>query len=211
MTAAMGAMGPQDQPMEEAGRQGDTDLGHLTPGEIVLPVELVTARGAMEKLSAMFEEAGMDIEEFTVGHEKNKTNPETGYPEFFSLSKMFTGKSRSQRRRDAESAVEAKTRRQNEAHYARVMAALQEQREASTKKTKADKAKLRAESLQSQLQFKNKLSQIKGASLFKGSKADEMSADKSSMSNNLPMQKRKFARRRDIARKISSFNARRPT
>ena len=76
---------------EDAGRGGDVILGHLTPGEIVLPVEIAQSPEVAEQLMMVFEEAGMDISQYTVGDESNSINPETGHPEFFSLSKIFTG------------------------------------------------------------------------------------------------------------------------
>ena len=209
MTAAMGRMEPQDQPMEEAGRGGDTNMGHLTPGEIVLPVEIVSARGTVKKLTEMFESAGLDINEYTVGNEKNKMNPDTGYPEFFSLSKMFTGKSRSQRRRDAENKAERQQQARLDAQYNRMMAAITEQKADLEAKSKLEKAKFRADSIKSQLAFKDKLKTYKTDKLQVGAKAVGMSAEVSDK-DDLPNQKRKFARRRDMARKISSYNARRP-
>ena len=66
---------------EKEGRGDDTILGHLTPGEIVIPVDLQNNTN-MENLAAMFEDAVVDLENYTVGHEANKINPDTGYPEF---------------------------------------------------------------------------------------------------------------------------------
>jgi hypothetical protein len=207
MTAMMGGM--QDQPMEEAGRGGDTDMGHLTPGEVVLPVEIVSARGTVKKLTEMFEKAGLDIDEYTVGNEKNKMNPDTGYPEFFSLSKMFTGKSRSQRKRDAENKIERQQQARLDAQYNRMMAAITEQKADLEAKSRLEKAKFRADAIKSQLDFKDKLKTYKADKLQVGVKAVGMSAEVSDK-DDLPNQKRKFARRRDMARKISSYNARRP-
>ena len=207
MTAMMGGM--QDQPMEEAGRGGDTDMGHLTPGEVVLPVEIVSARGTVKKLTEMFEKAGLDIDEYTVGNKKNKMNPDTGYPEFFSLAKALTGKSRSQRRRDAQARMERQQQAKLDAQYNRMMAAIAEQKADLEAKSKLEKAKFRADAIKSQLDFKDKLRLFKTDELKVGSKAVGMSAEVSDK-DDLPNQKRKFARRRDMARKISSYNARRP-
>lgn len=66
--------------MAEKGRGTDEVMGHLTVGEIVLPVELAQKLEPM--LKKEFEAMDLDIEQYTVGHEKNSINPETGYPEF---------------------------------------------------------------------------------------------------------------------------------
>lgn len=76
--------------VEDAGRGGDTLVGHLTPGEIVIPVEIANDPEMQLDLQEMFLEAKMDINEFTVGHEANKINPETGYPEFLSLKSVVS-------------------------------------------------------------------------------------------------------------------------
>lgn len=66
--------------MADKGENGDTVMGHLTPGEIIIPLPLV------EKLSPAlkkaFELIKLDIEQYTVGHEKNSINEESGCPEF---------------------------------------------------------------------------------------------------------------------------------
>ena len=74
--------------IEEAGRDTDNMVGHLTVGEIVIPRNIADDKDAQKVLAALFESYDIDMEEFTVGHEKNKINPETGYPEFF-LKKAF--------------------------------------------------------------------------------------------------------------------------
>jgi len=74
--------------IEEAGRDTDSLVGHLTAGEIVIPRQIADNADAQKVIKALFESYDVDMEEFTVGHEKNKINPETGYPEFF-LKKAF--------------------------------------------------------------------------------------------------------------------------
>jgi len=69
-------------PEEQAGRGGDTLLSHLTPGEIVIPKELIETEIDRRKIQSIFDKQGLDINQFTVGHESNSVNPETGYPEF---------------------------------------------------------------------------------------------------------------------------------
>lgn len=70
---------------EDKGRKTDTELGHLTKGEIVVPSNIAMLPDVQEALAEAFAESGMDMQEFVVGSEKNKINPETGYPEFFSV------------------------------------------------------------------------------------------------------------------------------
>jgi len=75
------AMQEQQAP-EEAGRGTDNVMAHLSLGEIVIPRAVQDDPEVQAMLAAIFEKAGADINEFTVGHEANKINPETGYPEF---------------------------------------------------------------------------------------------------------------------------------
>lgn len=70
--------------MADKGRGGDSVMAHLSPGEIVIPVELALKLEPM--LTKEFEAAKMNFAEFVVGHKSNKINPETSHPEFFSLS-----------------------------------------------------------------------------------------------------------------------------
>lgn len=67
------------------GRMGDTVLGHLTKGEVVIPVQMLDADDhALRKIvMQMMKEYGVNPNEYTVGHKDNKINPETGYPEFW--------------------------------------------------------------------------------------------------------------------------------
>jgi hypothetical protein len=77
--------------MADMGRNGDTVLGHLSRGEMVVPNELLDADdGALRKiLAGVMKEVGINPNQFTVGHEENKINPATGLPEFGWLSKAF--------------------------------------------------------------------------------------------------------------------------
>ena len=62
------------------GRGGDTELGHLTPGEVVLPPEFPQQRPDLFAEIAEF--LGNDIGRRTVGGSDDSINPDTGYPEF---------------------------------------------------------------------------------------------------------------------------------
>lgn len=71
------------QQLAEAGRGTDKVMAHMSLGEIVIPRAFLDDPEVMQILQQIFEAGGADINEFTVGHEANKINPETGYPEFF--------------------------------------------------------------------------------------------------------------------------------
>jgi hypothetical protein len=84
----------QEQMMQqeaEMGRATDTVLGHLSLGEVVIPRAFLDDPEVMQVLQQMFEAAGANMAEFTVGDPANKINPETGHPEFFfkKLKKIF--------------------------------------------------------------------------------------------------------------------------
>jgi len=64
------------------GEHGDTVVGHLTKGEIVIPAIIAEDQNLRKLLNTVFEKAGADLEQFTVGSAKNQVNPKTGYPEF---------------------------------------------------------------------------------------------------------------------------------
>ena len=69
--------------MADEGRGGDVTMGHLTPGELVIPLEMVEDPEIMSILEDAFNAYEMDIERYTVGSEANSINPDTGYPEFY--------------------------------------------------------------------------------------------------------------------------------
>lgn len=78
--------------IEDAGRLTDTVVGHLTIGEIVIPINLVEIPEVKAALKEIFKAAGANLDEFTVGNKANKINPKTGYPEFGwfkSVNKAF--------------------------------------------------------------------------------------------------------------------------
>tara|TARA_R100001015_G_C4617856_1_gene174237 strand:+ start:505 stop:1260 length:756 start_codon:yes stop_codon:yes gene_type:complete len=79
------------------GQATDTVLAHLTAGEIVIPVEMLQSKKDLAIVTKLFERMGVNINEFTVGHEDNKMNPETGHPEFFfkSVGRFFKRQARS--------------------------------------------------------------------------------------------------------------------
>tara|TARA_R110000824_G_scaffold44958_4_gene130452 strand:- start:8878 stop:10170 length:1293 start_codon:yes stop_codon:yes gene_type:complete len=79
-----------EAPMEDMGeelagegRGGDEIMGHLTPGEIVIP-DVLQDETLMEFLEDHFAENGVSLLQYTVGSEENSINPETGMPEFYN-------------------------------------------------------------------------------------------------------------------------------
>ena len=81
-------MMPDGQPMPDQmmpppqaadmGRGGDTTVGHLTPGEVVVPVDLQTP----QLMAALMEALGPDFGRYQVGGDDDSINPQTGMPEF---------------------------------------------------------------------------------------------------------------------------------
>ena len=75
----------QARAMALQGRGGDTEVAHVTVGEIVLPKALQT-RAVIEALGRAAGEAGISLAHLRVGSGRNSINPHTGQPEFFDAS-----------------------------------------------------------------------------------------------------------------------------
>jgi len=73
------------------GRGNDSMMAHVAKGEIVVPVDLANHPQVKQMLQKGFEALGTTMEQFTVGHEKNSRNPETGEAEFFKLPSISIG------------------------------------------------------------------------------------------------------------------------
>ena len=72
------------QNMARFGRNGDTRMAHVSPGEMVVPPQVLrnnpkVARG----LGRAFRDVGADPKRYVVGSKRNSINPITGEPEFF--------------------------------------------------------------------------------------------------------------------------------
>ena len=65
-----------------AGRGGDTMIGHLTPGELVVPRGILAAPGVREAIQGWYANAGLDMDRFVVGGKGDSINPRTGMREF---------------------------------------------------------------------------------------------------------------------------------
>jgi len=68
--------------LESFGRKGDTLLGHLTPGDVVIPKSYISPR--VEAMLKKILEGKLD--KYTAGNKANSINPKTGLPEFAAES-----------------------------------------------------------------------------------------------------------------------------
>jgi len=64
------------------GRDGDTQIAHVTPGEIVIPERLQTPE-LLAALRAAAKAQGIDPERLLIGSPRNSVNPNTGQAEFY--------------------------------------------------------------------------------------------------------------------------------
>ena len=72
------------QGMAQYGRNGDTMMAHVAPGEMVVPPEILQRNPKVARgLGMAFADAGADPLRYTVGSGQNSINPVTGEPEFF--------------------------------------------------------------------------------------------------------------------------------
>lgn len=71
--------------MAKKGRYGDTEMAHVTPGEIVLPRETQTP-DVMGTVASEFDRQGIPLSRYTVQDTGNSQNPDTGKNEFFLKS-----------------------------------------------------------------------------------------------------------------------------
>lgn len=71
------------------GRYGDTLIGHLSTGEMVLPRPIANDPILKRELFNAFERHDLNPNQYSVGHYENSLNPITGVPEFgFKLKKI---------------------------------------------------------------------------------------------------------------------------
>lgn len=71
------------------GRGGDTTLGHLTPGDVVIPRDVVMENPEfLVKLKKAMADMGGDYKTHVVGSGYESFNPDTGAPEFGFFSKL---------------------------------------------------------------------------------------------------------------------------
>ncbi len=152
-------------PEERAGRGGDTLLGHLTPGEIVIPKDLLNGTN-QKNINAMFDRAGLDINQYTVGHENNSVNPETGNPEFGFFDDVFSGDPFGTKRKAEKKGREAARHEANiqrkriKQMMAKFNKRIAKEKRTLLKESKLQKAKSKGEFLVAERSFKERMSQI---------------------------------------------------
>ena len=72
------------QGMARYGRNGDTRMAHVAPGEMVVPREVLQSNPQVARgLGRAFKDVGADPRRYVVGSTDNSINPVTGKPEFF--------------------------------------------------------------------------------------------------------------------------------
>lgn len=71
--------------LEAMGRRGDSELAHVTPGEIVVPVRVAQDPQFKQDLLRAFGDAGMDPSRYVVGdgNRQGQFHPRTGFQEFW--------------------------------------------------------------------------------------------------------------------------------
>lgn len=74
-------MNPAARHLSQLGRKGDTTVGHLTPGELVIPQSAQTPE-LMQLFQAAMRQKGINPLQYMVGTPRNQVNPQTGIPEF---------------------------------------------------------------------------------------------------------------------------------
>jgi hypothetical protein len=69
----------------EEGRGEDDVIGHLTKGEVVIPKQFMEDPQVAEMVNEIFAAYEVNVNQYTVGHEENSINPNTGNPEFLRI------------------------------------------------------------------------------------------------------------------------------
>ena len=70
-----GAMMGGPQQLGAMGRMGDTQVGHLTPGEVVVPQNVLNQGDTRQQLGQGFEQAGAPMGRYEVGRVDDSINP----------------------------------------------------------------------------------------------------------------------------------------
>ena len=79
---------PEIDAMASTGRKGDTMMAHVTPGDYVIPKDiLVQHPDFLVKLKKVMSDENEDYRSHMVGSGFENINPETGSPEFGYLKK----------------------------------------------------------------------------------------------------------------------------
>lgn len=65
------------------GQGGDSEVGHLTPGEIIVPLPVQKAHpDLVQALAKALQDMGMNPGQYSVGGDDDAINPETGMPQY---------------------------------------------------------------------------------------------------------------------------------
>ena len=72
------------QNMAAMGRNGDTQLAHVSPGEMMVPRQVLDSNPRLNSgINSAIMDMGGDPNRYRVGNQDNSVNPMTGQPEFF--------------------------------------------------------------------------------------------------------------------------------
>lgn len=86
MTAQAALNAPRHRFMNwvaQKGQDGDNEIGHLSTGDAIVPVEKTRGNPRLQALlHQVYQEAGIDPRRFVVGHPQNRRNQKTGLREF---------------------------------------------------------------------------------------------------------------------------------
>lgn len=75
------------QNMAAMGRNGDTQLAHVSPGEMMVPRQVLDNNPRLNSgINSAIMDMGGDPNRYRVGNQDNSINPMTGQPEFFGLN-----------------------------------------------------------------------------------------------------------------------------
>lgn len=76
------------QQMAAQGRNGDSLMAHMSPGEIAIPPQVQT-RQLLDAIRQAFAHFGIDINQFTAGSPASSRNPATGAPQYNFLDGLM--------------------------------------------------------------------------------------------------------------------------
>ena len=78
--------------MQNMGRNGDTRMAHVAPGEMVVPRQVMQNNPQMARgIASAIRSEGADPKRYMVGTPQNSINPNTGQPEFFLSGLLSAG------------------------------------------------------------------------------------------------------------------------
>ena len=209
------------QEVAEQGRGTDTYVGHLTVGELVVPVEILSNETIQDVLSEAFQKHNLNINQYVVGDPANSINPETGNPQFFmgwvgdvvggvfggvggvidDVSDSVTGKDKEEEMRKEMEKREKEMEKKLKEHNKRVARRIEKfklqqekEQEKFHKEQEKKKAVLRTKGLVSEKEFKEKMSTIE-----MGEAAVDVAGGTSGDTAPVRYSKERWANRRKVA------------